>query len=468
MKRSPSREGVPREAWLTFDLVRAQREGSAGLVRRQRSRLGALTEHAAARSRFYQRHYRGIPHDHVELRDLPPVTKPELMDAFDDWVTDSRLTRDGLERFVADPALLGVPFLGEYFVCTSSGTTGEPGLFVYDRTAVNVLRAMVVARVDLGWLAPRDWLRLAARRFRWAAVVGTGGHFAGAAWIESERYRSRWRTRSYRLFSVQRPLAELAAALADFDPAIITAYPSALQQLGELQAAGGLHLRPVLVETAGESTSPDARAGMAAAFGCRIHDAYATSECQWVALDCDHGWLHVNADWVILEPVDADYRPTPAGERSHTVLVTNLANRVQPVIRYDLGDSVVAGPDPCPCGNPLPTFRVAGRRDDVLCLHRADGQVVRILPLAIGCVVDETAGVHRSQLLQTDSTTIRVRVEPEADIAVEQVWSRVTGNLHAFLAAQGLENVALVRAGELPQTDRPSGKFRQVIAPRGT
>lgn len=85
-----------------------------------------------------------------------------------------------------------------------------------------------------------------------------------------------------------------------------------------------------------------------------------------MAVDCDHGWLHVNSDWVVLEPVDADHAPTPPGIASHTVLLTNLANRVQPLIRCDLGDSVLARPDPCPCGSPFPAIRVQGRRDDVL------------------------------------------------------------------------------------------------------
>jgi phenylacetate-coenzyme A ligase PaaK-like adenylate-forming protein len=386
------------------------------------------------------------------------------MAAFDDWVTDPVLTREGLDRFVADPTLLGVPYLDEYFVCTSSGTTGHPGLFVYDRTAINLLRAMVVARVDLGWLGSRDWLRLTARRFHWAAVVGTGGHFAGAGWLESERYRSRWRARSYRLFSVQRPLAELTAALDAFDPAIITAYPSALRQLAEEQAAGRLHLRPVLVETAGESTPPEARDDMAAAFGSRIHDAYAASECQWLALDCSRGWLHVNSDWAVLEPVDAEYRATPPGELSHTVLLTNLANHVQPIIRYDLGDSVLARPGPCPCGNPLPAIRVAGRCDDVLRLRRSDDRPVGIVPLAIGSAVDQTRGVRRSQLVQTDRTTVRVRLEPEHDVDVERMWREATAHLQAFLADQGLGNVTLVRTDEPPETDPRSGKFRQVIA----
>lgn len=57
----------------------------------------------------------------------------------------------------------------------------------------------------------------------------------------------------------------------------------------------------------------------------------------------------MNADWVLLEPVDERHRPTPPGVPSHTVLLTNLANRVQPLIRYDLGDSVTLLDRPCQC-----------------------------------------------------------------------------------------------------------------------
>ena len=455
---------MPTETRAAVDLWRAQREGQAGLARRQESRLAALLRRARGESRFYRRLYQGLPADRVDLRDLPPVTKPELMAAFDDWVTDPGLTRDGLEAFVADPAMLGVPYRGEYFVCTSSGTSGHPGLFVYDRGAITVLRAMVIARIDVGWLTPREWLQLTVRGFRWAAVVGTGGHFAGAGWVELERRRSRWRARAFRLFSVQRPLAELAAALQEFDPAILTGYPSALQLLAEEQSAGRLHLRPVLGETAGESSSSDARASMTGAFGCSVHDVYAASECQWLAFGCSADWLHVNSDWAVLEPVDEDFGPTPQGEPSYTVLLTNLANHVQPIIRYDLGDSVVARPTPCPCGNPLPAIRVIGRCDDVLRLTGSDGSAVSILPLAIASVVEETLAVHRSQLIQTGPAAIRLRLESKPGADVERMWLDVTTNLHGYLVAQGLGNVSVVRASEPPEQSATSGKFRQVIA----
>jgi phenylacetate-coenzyme A ligase PaaK-like adenylate-forming protein len=454
----------PGEARIALDLWRAEREGASGLARRQERRLSALSAHARTRSPFYQRLYRGLPANGVALRDLPPVTKPELMAAFDDWVTDRGVTRAGVEAFVADPVLVGAPYRRGYFVCTSSGTTGYPGLFVHDGSAIAVYRAIVIVRIDLAWLTAGQWLRLVWHGFRWAAVMGTGGHFAGAGWIELERRRSAWRSRAFRTFSVRHPLAELVAALNAFDPAILTGYPSALEVLAEEQAAARLHLRPVLVETAGESTAPNARARMEAAFGCAIHDAYGASEFPFFAFSCSHGWLHVSSDWAILEPVDEDLRPTPPGEPSRTVLLTNLANRIQPIIRYDLGDSVLARPDPCPCGSPLLAIQVAGRRDDVLRLQAANGSTVTVLPLAIGAVIDETPGVRRSQLVQTGPATILLRLDPGSAVDVEKTWRDVIANLNRYLADQGLANVDVVRASEPPEQSPESGKFRQVIA----
>ncbi len=85
------------------------------------------------KSPFYRRLYDGLPADNVGLRYLPPITKRELIAAFDDCVTDTRVTRADLEAFVADPALVGSLYRNELFVCTSSGTTGHPGLFLHDR-----------------------------------------------------------------------------------------------------------------------------------------------------------------------------------------------------------------------------------------------------------------------------------------------------------------------------------------------
>jgi len=386
------------------------------------------------------------------------------MSAFDDWPTDRGITRAGIEAFIADPSLLATPYLNKYFISTSAGTTGLAGLYVSDFRAINVYRAIGLARVERAWIDTAAWLRMAQRKFRWAAVLCTGGHYAGSGWIELERRRDLFRAHAFRVFSIQQPLADLVAALEAFDPAMLTGYPSVLKLLAEEQAAGRLDLKPALLECAGESISLDTIAQIESAFGCSVRNLYSASEFIPIAFSCDHEWLHVNSDWVILEPVDENFRPTPPDVASHTVLLTNLANWTQPLIRYDLGDSIVARSQPCPCGSRLPAVRVAGRHDDVLHLHGADGAVVKILPLAIGTVLEETPGVHRSQLIQTGPATIHLRLELLSGADSEKAWRAAIARLKNYLAQQHLANVELVCASDPPEQSVRSGKFRQVIA----
>ncbi|MBL9017784.1 MAG: phenylacetate--CoA ligase family protein [Myxococcales bacterium] len=417
--------------------------------------------HARSASRFYQRHWRDCAPD-ASLRDLPPVTKQQLMAAFDDWLTDPRVTRAGVEAFIADPTRIGSKLCDEYFVCSTSGTTGEPGRFVHDPHAVAVYRALSMRLFGAWWSVAGAWA-LARKGGRLVAVVGTGGHFAGEGWTEWERRRDGVRSRAYTVLSVQRPLAEIVAALDDLDPAVLIVYPSMLALLAEEQAAGRLRLRLAFIELGGESMSPITRARAADVFGCAIYDIYSASEALLMAIDCPHGRLHVNSDWMILEPVDAVLHPTPPGELSHTVLLTNLANRVQPILRYDLGDSVVVPTDPCPCGSPLPSLRVAGRSGDVLYLVATDGRRVGIPPSALAITLATVSAARRAQIVQTTPASLRVRVEAEPGADVESTRAFAVAKVRAYLVEQGLRDVEVVGATEPPEQSAQSGKFRPIV-----
>ncbi|WP_236827800.1 MULTISPECIES: hypothetical protein [unclassified Blastococcus] len=113
---------------------------------------------ARSRSPYYRQRYAGLP-DPIEDPSLLPVTgKRDLMVRFDEAVTDRRVTRAAVEAFVADPTLVGRPFLDGYTVTTTSGTTGVRGLFIIDQWALAVATAMG-GRMRSSWL-------LAARQQR--------------------------------------------------------------------------------------------------------------------------------------------------------------------------------------------------------------------------------------------------------------------------------------------------------------
>src|SRR3989304_6154238 len=150
--------------------------------------------------------------------------------------------------------------------------------------------------------------------------------------------------------------------------------------LAHEQSAGRLRINPVSVTTGGEWLSTAVRNEIPAGFNCLVRDGYGAAEFVGIALECRRGCLHLNSDWVILEAVDDRYRPVPPGQASHTSLLTNLANRLQPMIRYDLGDSITVSPDPCACGSPFPVIYVEGRRDDILAFQAAGGGGGRAVP----------------------------------------------------------------------------------------
>jgi len=95
--------------------------------------------------------------------------------------------------------------------------------------------------------------------------------------------------------------------------------------------------------------------------------------------------------------------PVAPGVTSHTTLITNPANLVQPSIRYDIGDRVTWRTERCSCGNAWPAIHVEGRTDDILDFTNASGGRVSLLPLALATALEEHANVYGFQLARSSA-----------------------------------------------------------------
>lgn len=444
-----------------WDVWLATHEPAAQLDRVARRRLMQIVGLARERSAFYRERYRALDQYDWRLADLPVVTKPELMAHFDEAVLDADATRGHVEEFVADAGRVGRPLLGRYAVWTSSGTTGEPGVFLHDGHALAVYEALQLVRFR-HFGSPALFAAAFLSDDRYALVGATGGHFAGNASIERLRLLYPWCAERLRIFSILEALPALVRRLNDYQPTLLATYPTAGSLLADEQLAGRLVIQPREIWTGGEQLSNAARAHIAAAFSCGVRDDYGASEFLAIGWDCGYGALHLNADWVLLEPVDERYRPMPPGVPSHSALLTNLANRVQPLIRYDIGDSVTLLDGACECGSPFPAIRVDGRSDDALALADSTGRMVRLLPLALTTVLEDEAGVYRFQLLQTGAARLTLRIDPNAcDEVTEERCRHAIGQ---FLHTQGLSNVDLAIHREPLQRHARSGKLRRIVA----
>ncbi len=450
-------------SWDVF----AAGSAAAPLIRdTAQTRLDALVRLAAERSPFYAAHLKGrLGGGPIELAKLPVVTKQALMQRFDDWCTDRTVKRATVGPHLNDLRRLGEPLMGKYHVWTSSGTSGVPAVFVHDERALAVYDALETVRFRR--LRPEQWA-LAGYLLgeRYALIAATGGHFAGAATAARLARINPWFARSAQVFSILQPVVDLAAALHAFQPSLLASYPTVAQVLADEQCAGHIELHPSEFWSGGEFLSAGVRRHIERSFGCLVRNSYGASEFMSIACDCAHRTLHLNSDWVVLEPVDRHYRPTPPGEASYTTLITNLANHVQPLIRYDIGDRVTWLTQPCQCGSPLPAIHVEGRTDDILEFADAHGRRVPLLPLALATALEEHAGVYGFQLVQKDAATIELRLESLASQQQGSVAAcRVA--LTNLLRANGLARVRILWEGRRPRRNA-SGKLRRVIAAPST
>src|SRR5690606_28470986 len=111
----------------------------------QRRRLTALLE-AARELPFHRDALTGRELATLPLQALPTTSKAGLMRRFQDTVADPRLALAALRAFCADPAAIGQAFDGRCWAWESSGSTGEPGLFVQDAAAMAVYDALEALR----------------------------------------------------------------------------------------------------------------------------------------------------------------------------------------------------------------------------------------------------------------------------------------------------------------------------------
>lgn len=451
-----------RSSAVALDVMAAARASTSALAARQQARLGQVLGAARQGSALYRERLKGLPANSVALSNMPSVGREELMARFDAWVCDPALKLDELHTFCTDPARIAEPYLGRYQVWESSGTSHLPGIFVQDARAMAVYDALEALRRS----SPRPlqrWLDPLLLTERIAFVGVTSGHFASVVSMQRLRQLNPWLQPRLRCFSIMQPCAQLVDELNAFAPTVIATYPSAAALLADAATRGALQSAPREIWTGGETLSPGVRRYLQEALGCDVRNSYGASEFMAIASECSHGQLHLNSDWVILEPIDAQGHPTPPGQRSHCVLLTNLANQVQPLIRYELGDQITLHSQPCSCGSPLPVLEVQGRCDDVLVMRGLHGQPVSVLPLALCTVLEDEAGVFAFELRQRDTSTLVLRLDLPADQTSAAV-ARCRTALHTFAASQGLAPIHVVaEAGHCLSKGR-SGKACRVVA----
>jgi phenylacetate-coenzyme A ligase PaaK-like adenylate-forming protein len=266
---------------------------------------------------------------------------------------------------------------GEFRVMASGGTSGRRGVFVYGRDEwTEVLAGLARSGKAYLGFGPR-----LPRRSVVTIFAGHPLHMSGRSFRGMDIGAHRLLRLDARL-----PIGEMVEALNAFQPGHFSAYASMVSLLAERQLAGELQIAPRVISTAGEVRTPEMEARITEAWAQKPFNNYGATETGMAsATECNrHAGLHLFEDQILFEVMDDEYRPVPDGKPGSRLLITNLYNRTQPLIRYELNDLVTLSPNPCPCGRPFPLLKsIEGRSDDVLEMPATDGGTIKVHPLAL-------------------------------------------------------------------------------------
>lgn len=413
----------------------------------QQRRLNALVRFAREHSPYYRELFAKVGEEY-RLEDLPATSKPEMMANFDRVLTDSAITMRRIEEYTKDPDHIGRMIDGKYLVFKTSGSTGNPAVVLYDKPSIDVSSAVAALRT---FARHEDFKAFMRHGKKTAGVFADHGFYLACGMSRYLQLKMPGRQTKITV-DVNAPEAQIVEELNAFAPAMLSGYPSNLALLADAEE---LRIHPDVVITGGELLTDAVRGKLKHKFGCTVQTHYSCTEAGEIACECREGHLHINEDWVIVEPVDRDGKPVGDGVLSDRVLITNLADRIQPFIRYELTDRIVVHSEPCRCGRNTRWLEIEGRTDDTLVLENG----VKVAPMSLYRILEEVKGVRRFQLVQTDPDTLELRLiceDPDA------AFAEAERELQAFFADRGVTNLKIRRSEQIPQADPVSGKFKHV------
>ena len=253
-------------------------------------------------------------------------------------------------------------------------------------------------------------------------------------------------------------LDDFIATIRRVRPRMLFGYPSALTHIARHARKRGVALDDLGIVVAfvtSERLYDDQRASISEVFNCKVANGYGGRDAGFIAHECSAGGMHITADDILVEIIDAQGYVLPPGA-SGEIVVTHLATRDFPFVRYRTGDIGTLGANRCACGRTLPLLQdIQGRSTDFVVAE--DGTVMHGLSLIY--VLRDLPGIRSFKVVQESRALTRVLLETEPDFdpaLVEQVRAGFRQRLGQNVQVE----VDLV--DHIPA--EKSGKFRYIVS----
>ena len=248
------------------------------------------------------------------------------------------------------------------------------------------------------------------------------------------------------------------ARIRERRPKMLFGYPSALSHIARHAEKRGMRMDELGIKVAfctSEKLYDDQREAIERIFGCAVANGYGSRDAGFIAHQCPSGGMHLTAEDIIVEIVDADGRVLPAGEAGE-IVVTHLATGDFPFIRYRTGDVAVMDTASCACGRGLPMLKeIQGRATDFVVAR--DGTVMH--GLALIYILRDLPQVAGFKIMQESLDLTRVQVVPGPGFDAD-----ITRHIQRGMAARLGDGVRIEVEQVTEIAPEKSGKYRYVIS----
>ena len=314
---------------------------------------------------------------HLPFSQWPFMNKQIMMNNFDE-INTAHLKKDELFQcaLLSEQSKDFSLKIGIYSVGLSSGTSGSRGLFVVSPVEQQLWAGSVLAKMLPKGLFSKE---------RIALFLRANNHLY-------QSINSHWLSLNF--FGLFQNFQQQLASLIQYQPTIIVAPAQVLCAMAKEKLAGNLEISPYKVISVAEVLEPQDKLLLKKAFGC-IGEIYQATE-GFLATTCSHGTLHLNEEFIIIEPEWLD-------ENRFVPIITDFSRQTQPIIRYRLDDILVRDNQPCQCGSPnMAISHIEGRKDDQIILKNFQGEDLTIFADYCSRIIAQTLPLESDyRLIQT-------------------------------------------------------------------
>ncbi len=421
-------------------------------LRLQDRYLKKLLKYAKKNSEYYSKE---IPDD-LDFSKIKPIDKLQFIENFDKIVTDKNVTLERVKNEIKNTSKeKGATLDGKYTITMTSGSTGNPTIIINDKHYRDSTSLISSFRIY---------------KFRYPLIMVTeaGGFGIESSMIGENMKKMKNLKNFIHMIDIEKESTDnIIVKLKKYKNSTIVGYTGVMTIIANKLIDKNIKIKAKQIYLSGEKCGEFEKAVIAKAFDCKnIRTIYGCTEGGSIAYECKCGHLHIMSDTVKIEPVDKDNNPVGYDELSDKVLLTNLTNKVQPIIRYEVTDRIILHKGgACKCGSKEDWLEIEGRTNDNIQIEQ-DGKIVSIPSISLLIAM---AGINKNglekfknyQVAVYQSGHLLITLDYSADADKDAVNKEIEEKITEFFKIHGVNNVTYeFKQGTLTKTQR--GKYKRV------